>query len=173
MARTAPIRIPLSIGRPAARAFALALGVSLAACGHSKIPFTQIDDTEDNRAILATIEAYQKAAEARDAEAVLALVSPDYFENNGNSDESDDYNYEQLQTALAADFARTQHLRLRVRVDAIETDESDDNRAYAEVLYDIQAHNDYPTGAKWDTGSDRARLTLVRHGNTWRIVAGL
>ena len=39
--------------------------------------------------------------------AVLALVSPRYYEDNGNTDRADDYDYNGLRTALPKDFSRT------------------------------------------------------------------
>ncbi|CAN0600543.1 unnamed protein product, partial [Laminaria digitata] len=49
----------------------------------------------------------------------------------------------------------------------------DEQTAYAEVYYEIRAHNDYPAGLKWETGTDRTRLQFERIDDAWRIVAGL
>ena len=50
--------------------------LALLACGAKRIPGTEIRDTPETRAVVAAIEAYRQAAEKRDAEAVMALVSP-------------------------------------------------------------------------------------------------
>ena len=87
--------------------FLLALSLGICACAHSKIRGTQIDDTEENRAILLIVEEYHRAVEDLDADAVLALVSPKYFEDNGNTIEADDYDYKGLSDGLKANFSRT------------------------------------------------------------------
>lgn len=146
------------------------LAFAAGACAHSKIPRTNIDDTDENREILKLVEEYQRAFEQRDAGAVLALVSPRFYEDNGNTDRSDDYDYNGLQESLSKDFARTKAMQLEVRVDAIEVD---DELAFAELYYTYRAQNEYPAGLQWDTGSDRTRLRFERHDERWLIVGGL
>jgi hypothetical protein len=152
-----------------ARSWALAL-VAMTACAHSKIPMTQIDDTEDNRQILAIVEEYKRAMESLDAPAVLSLVSPHYYEDNGNIATADDYDFAGLKTSLEADFARTKTMHLDLRVDAIAVDEGS---AYAELYYQVRAHNGYPSGEKWETGNDRTRIEFEKVGDKWLIVSGL
>lgn len=143
----------------------------IGACAHAKIPRTEIDDTEENREILNLVEEYTRAVEHRDAAAVLAMVSPRFYEDNGNTDRSDDYDYNGLKSSLPDDFSRTKAMQLQVRVDAIKVD---DNEAYAEVYYVFRAQNEYPAGLQWDTGSDRTRLRFTREeGGKWLIVGGL
>lgn len=144
----------------------------LGACAHSKIPRTNIDDTEENREILKIVQEYKRALEALDSDAVLALVSPRFYEDNGNSNADDDYDYDGLRTGLIEDFKRTKALQLDVRVDAIEV-EVEDNQAFAELYYQIRAQNEYPSGTKWETNSDRTRIRFERKDGKWLIVAGL
>jgi ketosteroid isomerase-like protein len=140
------------------------------ACAHSTIGSTNIEDTEDNREILSLVEEYRRALEALDADAVLSMVSRAYFEDNGNSDAGDDYDYSQLADHLYQDFERTRTLRVNVRVEAIEVEEDE---AFAEVYYSLRAHNEYPSGAKWETAQDRTRLRFRREDGRWLIVSGL
>ena len=148
----------------------LLLPVVIGACAHDKIPRTSIDDTDENREIYRLVKAYEQAMESLDADAVLALVSPNFYENNGNTDDADDYDYYGLKDNLARDFPRTRRLKLDVRVDAIEVNE---DQAFAELYYQIQAQNEYPSGLKWETNRDRTRLRLERIDGKWLIVAGL
>lgn len=147
-----------------------ALWIVSASCAHGTIPGTQIDDTEENREILALVDEYRRAVENLDADAILALVSPRFFENNGNTDSSDDYDFDGLRANLHSDFERTRSIQLVVRVDAVEVDE---DSAFAEFYYQIRAHNNYPAGPRWETGSDRARLRFERVDDRWLIIAGL
>ncbi len=148
----------------------LAPFILLSACAHAKIPRTTIDDTEENREIIKLVEQYHEALESLDADAVLSMVSPRFYEDNGNTNDADDYDYDGLKVQLTEDFKRTRALHLDVRVDAVEVKESE---AYAELYYRIRAQNEYPSGVKWETGSDRTRLRFERADGKWLIVAGL
>lgn len=148
----------------------LASILSFGACAHAKIPQTNIDDTEENREIIRMVEEYHRALESLDADAVLALVSPRFYEDNGNTAADDDYDYQGLKSHLVEDFKRTRALQLDVRVDAIEVDKQ---TAFAELYYRIRAQNEYPSGTKWETGADRTRLRFEREDGKWMIIAGL
>ena len=148
----------------------VATWLTFASCAHGTIPGTQIDDTRENREILALVDEYRRAIENLDADAVLALVSPRFYEDNGNTDSSDDYDFNGLRANLHSDFGRTRAIQLTVRVDAVEVE---DNSAFAEFFYQIRAHNEYPAGPQWETGSDRTRLRFERVDDRWLIVAGL
>ena len=148
------------------------IALGLIGCAHSKIPLTNIDDTEENREILHLVREYHKALESLDADAVLSLVSPRYFEDNGNLEADDDYDFDGLRKTLREDFKRTRALKVNIRVDAVEVDE-DTERAWAELYYQIHAHNEYPAGTKWESSSDRTRLRFERVEGKWLIVAGL
>ena len=154
----------------ARRAIAAGILLLVGACAHSKIANTTIDDTEENREILELIESYHRAIESRDAEAVLAMVSKRYFEDNGNTDRSDDYDYSQLAQTLPADFERTKAMQLEIRVDEIVVEEE---LAHAFIFYTVRGHADFPVGSKWKTTTDRARLTFTREGEDWKIISGL
>lgn len=150
---------------------ALVLTVGLfAACAHGKIQGTNIDDTDENREILRVVESYHRAVESRDADAVLAMVSPRYFEDNGNTDSADDYDYRGLSETLRSDFERTKAMQLEIRVDDVVVDE---DHAYAYIMYTVRGQADLPSGALWKTNTDRARITFERQGQKWLIVAGL
>jgi hypothetical protein len=148
----------------------LALGI--VGCAHDKIPLTNIDDTEENREILDVVKEYHKALESLDADALLHLVSPRYFEDNGNLESADDYDFEGLRKSLAEDFRRTRALKVDIRVDMVEVDE-DAGKAWAELYYRIHAQNEYASGLKWESESDRTRLRFERVENKWLIIAGL
>jgi hypothetical protein len=140
------------------------------ACAHAKIPKTEIDDTPENRHILGLVEEYTTAIEHRDASALMAMVSTRYYEDNGNTDRSDDYDYNGLKSSLSEDFSRTKAMQLQVRVDKIQVE---DEAAFAELYYVYRAQNEYPSGLQWDTGSDRTRLRFSRESGKWLIVGGL
>src|SRR5687767_1709616 len=142
------------------------IALGLVGCAHDKIPLTNIDDTEENREILELVGEYHKALESLDADAILQLVSPRYYEDNGNLEANDDYDFEGLRKSLAEDFKRTRALKVDIRVDMVEVDE-DAGKAWAELYYQMHAQNEYPSGLKWESGSDRTRLRFERVQNKW------
>ncbi len=143
----------------------------LVGCAHSTIGDTEIKDTKENREILQLVKEYRDALQSLDADAVLDLVSPVYYESNGNSSDDDDYDYRQLSNTLHENFSRTRRMRVDVRVDMIEVDE---NTAYADIFYEIRVQNDYPSGLKWETRADRTRLRFRREEDgRWLLTAGL
>ena len=68
-----PMRI---LGRPLA-VFAI---LSLAACSHATIGGTNVADTRENREVVEVLGKYKMAAEAKDVDALMQLVSTDYFD---------------------------------------------------------------------------------------------
>jgi ketosteroid isomerase-like protein len=152
------------------RACALALIGVMFSCAHQKIQDTQIDDTPENREILDLIRSYHRAIESRDADAVLAMVSHRYYEDNGNTDQSDDYNFAQLSDTLKQDFERTKAMQLELRVDDIVIEE---DTAEAFIFYTVRGHAEFPAGTKWKTNTDRARITFTREDGAWKIISGL
>ena len=165
-----PVVLPAMRLPGVALVLTLGLPVLTSACAHTTIPGTEIEDTEENRAIIRVVEEYKTAVEAMDTDAILALVSPNFYENNGNIDESDDYDKVGLGKNLRSNFERTKRIQLILRIDDVLVEEQ---TAYAELYYQIRAHNEYPAGLKWETGSDRTRLTFERVEDRWLIVAGL
>jgi hypothetical protein len=151
---------------------AVLLVASAAGCAHSKIRGSNIDDTEENRTILKLVDQYQQAMESLDSDAVLTLVSPRFFEDNGNTDREDDYDYEGLKSSLEEQFKITKRLQVELRVDNIKV-EDEDGKAYAFLHYTYRAQSEYPSGRKWKTDSDRVRVEFERRDGKWLILSGL
>lgn len=170
LARTASVSVLRSASARAVLALALA-GAPLA-CAHGKIPGTEVEDTDLNREILKLVEAYTRALESRDAEAILEMVSPRFFEDNGNTSRDDDYDYAGLEKTLREDFAKTKAIQMEVRVDRIEVDD-DETRADAFIMYTVRGHAELPSGSQWKTGTDRSRLRFERQGGKWMIISGI
>ena len=152
------------------RALLALVAISAIGCAHSKIPQTNIDDTPENREILEIVTTYKNAMESLDADAIISLVSPRYFENNGNTDRGDDYDYAQLREQLARDFDRTKRIQLLLRIDNIVVEE---DKAYAYIQFTYRAQSEYPAGMKWKTDSDKTRIEFENSDGKWLIIAGL
>jgi hypothetical protein len=140
------------------------------ACSPSLIPGTQIQDRPENRAALQVLSDYKRAAEALDAEAVLELAAPDYFDSGASSRSKRSVNYATLQEQIPAEFRKLKALRMDITVkDArVEGDK-------AQIDYFIVLHYSIalPSGDKWMSESDDARLSLAREDGKWKVIAGL
>ena len=66
------------------------------ACTTRYIEGTKIEDSDETREVIRTVELYRKAMEERDADMLIALASKRYFEKNGDSDSANNYDYEGL-----------------------------------------------------------------------------
>jgi ketosteroid isomerase-like protein len=149
----------------------LAILLAVAAgCGARVLPGTDIRDTRDTRAIYDIIGQWVKAMNARDAGAVLAVVSPDYFDDAGTPDPADDLDRERLEKALVDDFARVEGAKLAVTVRRIDVE---GDGATAELFYDSYYRVQTPAGAIPRRDSDVYRLRLKKAGGEWKIVGGL
>jgi hypothetical protein len=141
------------------------------ACGTRRIPGTEIKDTRDTRAIVELITQYRTAAERRDAGAVMALVSKQYFDDAGTPDPGDDVDYGQLRKRISDDFAKLTAMRLEIGVRGIDVD---DDHAAAYVYYD--EHYRIATrggGEVPKQASDVHRMRFVREEGAWKFVSGL
>jgi hypothetical protein len=141
------------------------------ACSPALIPGTQIEDTPTNRVLLGQIELYRQAVERRDTDAIIAMVSPTYFDVRGHpSDPSMHWNYERLKAELPADFAKVKDLRLELNLRSIKVD-----RDHAAVTYYMNEAftKQMPSGDVPDRKSDLNRMEFQLIDGRWMITRGL
>jgi ketosteroid isomerase-like protein len=143
----------------------------LAACVHRQIEGTSIEDTPDNKAIIQVLAAYKDAFERRDADAVLKLVSPKFYETNGTADPADDYDYLGLSQTLASEFRQIKQpaLDMDVRKIDVQGDEAAVN-IYFSSRY--QMADAGPNGG-FKASQDVAQIHLHREGGGWKITSGI
>jgi hypothetical protein len=144
--------------------------VLLVACGAKRISGTDILDTADTRAVLDSVDEYRKAAERRDAETVMGLVSPLYFDDAGTSDPVDDMDYGQLRKSLPADYKKLAAVKLDMQVRQVTVD---GDRALVELLFEGHYRVTTPKREVAKQISDVQRMTLHREGGAWKITSGL
>jgi hypothetical protein len=142
----------------------------LAACAAHRIPGTEIADSEDTRAVYAVVQSYAEALQRKDAAALLALASTDYFDNSGTADPGDDMDFARLEKTLAADLARLESLRVEVQVRNILVEK---DAAIAELWSDGWYRIQTAQGVVPRRDQDLHRMRLVRRDGAWRIVAGM
>jgi hypothetical protein len=87
---------PSKLLRDAVLLGALLLAPLSAGCGGRMIPNTDVEDNDENRAVVEFVEQYRHAMEARSPAQILRLVSEDYYDDNGTPSTSDDIDYGML-----------------------------------------------------------------------------
>jgi hypothetical protein len=149
--------------------FVVLAALSLSACARN-IPNTEIRDTPDNRSVIALVDAYRKAFDTRNADAVMALVSPAYYDDSGTVDPGDDVDYKALPAVLRDTFSRISQVRIEFGITDIIVN---GDKAQADLFYDAKYRVTTPRTeiAKRDT--DIQRLLLQRDGPNWKIISGL
>lgn len=149
----------------------LAAGAALAlACAPSYLPGTEIKDTAETRAIATLLETYRQAVEKRDVEAILALTTPDYFDNAGTVEPADDVNREMLATRLE-ELQKVSDVRLRLAVRGIEVEKRDEARA--EVTFDQYYRVQTANGLVARHDNDIHRMTMKKVDGKWLFTGGL
>lgn len=145
----------------------------------SKIPGTKLTDDQLNRSLIQVVEAYRMAVEARDAEALVLMAHPRYWEDRGTVEPEDDYGYDGLRTALGSRFQLASDVRYSLRYDKIRrvcpTEEIEKGcRAHVEVQIDASfTVNDARGEAMRRDKRDQNELVLEYDGQKWLFVSGM
>ena len=148
------------------RALLFLIVVAAAGCGPHRIPGTDLEDTGDTRAIIDTIARYNSALEARDANAILALVDPEFRDNAGTLSPDDDIDIERLRTVLPKRLAKLQDVAVRIEIKTIDVK---GDRAQAVYTWVSQ----FKLNGKTMTESDIKRMDLRRTAEGWKILSGI
>lgn len=144
-----------------------------------RIRGTRVADNDVNRALIERLESYRTAVEARDAEALVLMASPEYWEDRGTVEASDDYGFEGLRQVLAGRFQLASEVRYSLRYDKIRRVCPGDSleagcRAHVEVQIDASfTVNDAHGNAYRKDKRDQNELVLVWTGDKWLIVSGM
>ena len=144
------------------------------ACKPELIPGTTVEDSEENRQVLAFLTLYQQAMQNRSSDDVVKLCAADYFEDNGNSDPKDDYNIDGLRSKLTEHFKMTKELTLEVYVQTV--DRADPALVAVAYRFNTRALVSFPAGDKWLTATEVNKIKLravADDANGFRIVSGL
>ena len=141
-----------------------------AACSHATLPGTNIQDTAENRAVLDVFGKYKSALEARDPTAILALATPDYSDPGDPSRGVEPADRPGLQRKLQEDLGKVTGLRLEATVKDLQIKGNEARLDYFQVLRYAVAT---PSGEKWKSESDDARMRFLRVNGEWKIASGL
>jgi uncharacterized protein (TIGR02246 family) len=150
---------------------ALVAGMSLA-CAPRNIADSPVEATDANQAVWDVVQAYRRALEERDTDGVLALMSPDYFDNNSTTDVgNDDYGHALVRERMLPILKENiKKVRLDLRLQEIHVS---GDRAF--VRFEQRMRFLFSEGGQdgWETLNDFNELALAWEGQGWRIISGL
>jgi hypothetical protein len=149
---------------------ALLACLAVAACSHATLPGTNIDDTPQNRAVLDLFGRYKQALEARDSTALFSLAASTYTDPGDPSRGLGPTDRASLQQKLQTDLSKVTGVRLEATVRDLEVKGEQARLDYFQVLRYAVAT---PSGEKWKSESDDARMRFVRVNGEWKIASGL
>lgn len=150
--------------------------VLLGCATRGNIPNTRVPDTRENREIIDVCERYRRALEARDTSTLLALASPNYFEDSGTPKADDDYGYDGLRRVIEARLKLVKSVRYEVEYRKVTRK---DRHAEVEVYIDASfqiASADSSKDAQADQYkrvTEYNRLELENDGTRWRFTRGM
>jgi hypothetical protein len=145
----------------------------LAASGcatYRTIPGTMVTDTKPNREIIDVCERYRHALEDRDSGTLLAMASPQYYEDSGTPKADDDYGYEGLKDVLARRLASVRAIRYNIEYRKVDISGS---RAQVDIRYDASFQLATEMGDRWERKQNDKRLELENDGRRWLILSGM
>jgi hypothetical protein len=150
----------------------LVLGLgALSACEAALIPNTRIEDTGDNREVVEFVERYRLAVEARNSNALLALASPNYFDDMGTPAGNDDIDFDGLKQGLGRLREEILGARYQISYRAVTFDT--ESRVLVDMLYTGWFRINTSEGPVWKRRLEPHRIVLAREDGHLRIVSGM
>lgn len=148
-----------------------ALGLSATGCANSYIENTDVPDNAENRKIIDFCEGYRHAVERKNIADLIKLASPDYYEDGGNVDASDDLDYAGLSDYLANKFQDAKSIRYEIRYRRITKEHE---RFFIDYTFSASFRIPTPRGGdQWQRKVDDNRLEVVKKDDSFLIVAGM
>ncbi|MEC9466559.1 MAG: nuclear transport factor 2 family protein [Myxococcota bacterium] len=140
-------------------------------CAHTNIEGTPVADTSENREVFDFLVQVREAMQNRDAQGLIALISPDYFEDMGTPTDKDDYGYQHLiDVVIPKSLEIAKEIYVSFEVHDIEID---GEQAWADIRYNSRAKLELPSGELWDSHKEFNRIRLNRIDGKWLVTAGL
>lgn len=157
----------LSFCLVAAAAFAfLATG-----CAPKRIPGTDIDDTDDTRAIIGIMDAYRQAMQAEDPERIIALVDESFVDDAGTGSPHDDLDFKALKDLLPKRFARVEDLRLEMTVKKITV--AEDEKSAQAIYYYTTSFRLPGLANRPQNEAGLKQMSLKKDGDKWKMSSGI
>lgn len=143
----------------------------LGACSQHLIPNTDVEDTAQNRDLVQFCEEYRRAVELQNIDELMTMAHPDYYEDGGNIDATDDLDYAGLRTYLEGEFKSAQAIRYEMHYRRVFRDE--DRRWNVAYTYTASYRLPDGDGDRWHREVAENQLTLQPTEDGFLILAGM
>jgi hypothetical protein len=150
---------------------ALLLLWTLGACEPTLIPNTRVEDTTSNREVVDFVERYRQAMETRNSAALLALASPNYFDDMGTPAGHDDIDYDGLKAGLKR--LREEVLGARYQISYRSVTYDSESRVLVDLLYTGWFRLNTDQGPEWKRRLEPHRIVLAREDGQYKILSGM
>lgn len=131
---------------------------------------TRIPSTRANREIIDVMENYRRILISMDADALILLAHPSYFQPKTSSDDKS-YDYKGFVQAVRMRFAQLKNVRLDIQYRMIQWESAE--RVSVEVYLDGSYQLAVSEDNRWEKKTDYMRLTLEKHKDKWLFISGL
>lgn len=157
--------------RSSVRLLVLGLLSVMGACSPALIPNTDVVDTPENRDIITFCERYRRAVELKNVGQLLEMAAPDYYEDGGTLDPTDDLDRAGLAEYLRNKYVETESVRYEIRYRRVSPGRQ--NRLLVDYTYSASYRVPTANGAEWRRKVSENRLEIVPNGEKFQIVAGM
>jgi hypothetical protein len=158
------------------------IALAVVGCGSPKRSFvagTKVPLTTPNKSALERCEEYRLAVERGDADALMLMAHPQYWEDSGTPSGSDDYGYEGLRNVLLTRLLKASDIRYSLRYVGVHqqcpaADLKAGCRAAVDILIDASftVTNAYGKPSRPDK-RDQNQLVLEWDGRRWLFLSGM
>ena len=150
--------------------FLAAILAVVSGCTPKFIPNTEVEDTEENRAIIAFCERYRHAVEDLNIGLLLSLVSPQYFDNSGTVTGDDDMDKAGLEVILKERFKAVESIRYEIRYRAVYTK---NDVVMVEYTYTTSFRYNVDGKPHWENKTADNRLEISQKDDRFLILSGM
>jgi hypothetical protein len=161
---------------------AATIALAIVGCANQKASYvagTKVPYSAPNKAVLDRCEEYRLAVERGDADALMLMAHPQYWEDSGTPSGSDDYGYEGLRNVLLTRLLKATDIRYSMRYMAVHQQCRGGElkvgcRAAVDVLIDASytITNAYGKPSRPDK-RDQNQLVLEWDGRRWLFLSGM
>lgn len=136
------------------------------------IPNTTVDDTPENRDVVAFLEEYRNAVQGRNVRRLLDLASPSYLDDNGTPGGEDDLDYDALRERLSSWRDRVLDVRYDIKYRRVTWE---DHRVFIEYRYTASFQVSTADGeGHWSRRLGDNRIVLSREEDArFKILSGM
>lgn len=140
-------------------------------CSKTYIPNTDVEDTGENRKVIQFCEDYRHAVEERNVARLIAMSSPRYHEDGGNTIGDDDLDFEGHKEFLTSVFTQTVNIRYEIRYRKVTFTPT--KKVYVDYTYAASFRIPGVKTQEWKHTVADNRLELVPEGESFKILAGM